>query len=82
MQRIKSFENLSELCKKRKRSLSIDKIYSLKCEICGTDVINYEMCSGHHVYCSNDCFGIIYLRMLNNIQYQSFNDTDSMILDK
>ena len=52
MLRVKSFENFNELIKKRKRSLSIDKIYSLPCEICKTDVINFEMCTGHHVHCA------------------------------
>ena len=82
MQRIKSFEDLNELIKKRKRSLSIDKIYSLPCEICKTDVINFEMCTGHHVYCSLDCLEILYLSALNNNTNSSFSDNDSMILDK
>ena len=81
MKRIKSIENMDELnTKKRKRSLSIDKIYSLPCEICNTDVINYRMCTGQYVYCSNDCFGIIYLRMLNNIQHQSFEEEDDCMI--
>ena len=46
MQRVKSIEYLNDIIiKKRKRSLSIDKIYSLPCEICKTNVFNFEMCT-------------------------------------
>ena len=82
MLRVKSFENFNELIKKRKRSLSIDKIYSLPCEICKTDVINFEMCTGHHVHCCLECLEVIFLRILNNESHSSFSDNDSMILDK
>ena len=84
MQRVDKFEDLNELIniKKRKRSLSIDKIYSLPCEICKTEVINFELCSGHHVHCSLECLEILYLRALNNNESQSSFSDDSMILDK
>ena len=82
MLRVNRIENLNEINTKKRKRLSIDKIYSLKCDICKTDVYNYELCTGHHVYCSLECLEIICLRALNNDTQSSFSDTDSMILDK
>ena len=81
MKRSLSYDDL-ETAKKRKRSsLTIKDVNSLKCDICNKDVHEYKRCTGQYIYCSIDCLSIIYLRYLNNIKYDSFNDDEHMDID-
>ena len=80
MKRSESCDDLENLnTKKRKRNLTLHEIHYIQCEICHDPVYNYKQCVGYHIYCSLDCLGIIYLRSLNNIQHQTYEDDDMLI---
>ena len=81
MKRSLSYDDLEESKKRKRNTLTIQNINSLKCDICGEDVYGYKTCTGQHIYCSIDCLSIIYLRYLNNIKYESFDDNENMDID-
>ena len=61
--------------KKQKIHLApIQKITSLKCDICKDEVKHYKQCVSAFIYCSESCLEVLYLRRLNNIQKNSFED--------
>ena len=84
MKKVESCDNLERMSKKRKlretpqgqatRNLSIDTNFYLYCDICNEVVINYKYCIGYYIYCSLECYSILVLRIMNNIQHHTFND--------
>ena len=65
--------------KKQKIQLApIQKITSLKCDICKDDVKHYGQCISAFIYCSESCLEVLYLKRLNNIQKNSFKEDDDM----
>lgn len=59
-------------CKKRKLSVYIPEY--LPCMVCKERVNDYKMCKFDFIYCSYNCFSVLYLAFLNNnlITYSSF----------
>ena len=80
MKRTNSNTNLCTLeNKKRKIQLApIQKIQSLKCDICKEDVKHYGQCISAFIYCSEDCLHVLCLRQLNNNEKNSFEEDDDM----
>ena len=65
--------------KKQKIQLApIQKITSLKCDICKDDVKHYGQCISAFIYCSEDCLQILCLRQLNNHGKDTFEEDDVM----
>jgi hypothetical protein len=79
--------------KSKKRKLNdLEKVIYLPCDICKNNVYDYETCISPHIYCSNDCFEIIYLQYYGkfdnkdydniiSLQYYGKLDNNEMILD-
>ena len=81
---MKRINSNTDLCmlenKKRKIKLApIQKITSLKCDICKEDVKHYGQCVSAFVYCSEDCLHILCLRQLNNNEKTTFEEDDMNI---
>ena len=74
MKRSLSYDDLEEAKKRKRNNLTIKNVELLKCDICGEDVYDYKKCTGQYIYCSLNCLEILFLRYLNNIQYESFDD--------
>ena len=49
----------------KESSLTIYKPITLPCDICNAPV-NYELCCGNCIYCSLDCYEVIYLSNIND----------------
>ena len=64
--------------KKRKKIkiTPIQKITSLKCDICKKDVKHYGQCISAFIYCSEDCLGVVTLMKLNKMENNSFEEDD------
>ena len=58
------------------KKLRIVKPEFLKCEICSEPVKNYNLCVGHHIYCSYDCYAIILLSMKQGLLHEKNEDVD------
>ena len=53
--------------KKRKlNELSIDIPLFLYCQVCNNPVYDYKCCVGNYIYCSYNCYSVLYLRNINN----------------
>ena len=67
-----------------KPTLTVYKPCTLPCDICSIPTANYELCTGNCVYCSLDCYEVIYLSKIND--YLDIKRTkscdDLMKLDK
>ena len=44
-----------------KDGLTISPILFLKCECCGKSVMEYKVCGGNMIYCSEDCQDVLML---------------------
>ena len=76
---MKRINSNTDLCmlenKKRKIQLApIQKITSLKCDICKDDVKHYGQCISAFIYCSESCLEILCLRQLNNNEKNTFDE--------
>ena len=80
MKRSHSAEDLTAIGKKRKCNLTIQPIYALPCDICKTLIPYYGYCIGQFVYCGVECFEILVLRHINNVQRNSFHEEDLMVI--
>ena len=82
MKRTNSNTNLCTLENKNKKQkiqlAPIQKITSLKCDICKDDVKHYGQCISAFIYCSESCLEILCLRQLNNNEKNSFEEDDDM----
>ena len=68
MKRTNSNTDLCTLENKKRKKIQlapIQKITSLKCDICKENVIHYGQCISAFIYCSEDCLGVLTLRQLN-----------------
>jgi hypothetical protein len=70
MKRKKDFEDEDN----KRPKLSLLPIVSLPCEICNTPVYEYRSCISPYVYCSLDCFEIIFLMYYGKFKDVSFDD--------
>ena len=55
-----------------RKKLFIKLVHCIPCDICQRDCVNYRQCIGPHVYCSAECFEILYLDFCK----KRFNDWD------
>ena len=81
---MKRINSNTDLCmlenKKRKLKLApIQKITSLKCDICKEDVKHYGQCVSAFIYCSESCLEVLCLRQLNNTEKTTFEEDDMNI---
>ena len=63
------------------KTLHIQPIIYLPCDICKNPVYDYIYCIKPFVYCSCDCFDILYLQYFSNFHTKNTFDDDLMILD-
>ena len=66
--------------------LVIQPIPYLKCEVCKRKVYTYQVCTGNHIYCSEDCYEVLILSKKNGYldektQKQPFDEIELMIID-
>ena len=57
-----------------RKKLFIKLVYCIPCDICQHECDNYRLCAGPLVYCSAECFEILYLDFCT----KRFNDWDDM----
>lgn len=57
----------------------------LKCDVCNNDVIDFQQCIGTKIYCSYDCYAILWLSLkrsyLDESVKISFEEEDEMLFD-
>ena len=73
----RSYSDTFEIKNKKQKKIQlapIQKITSLKSDICKDDVKHYGQCISAFIYCSESCLMVLCLRRLNNIQMNSFED--------
>ena len=59
-------------------NIHVQKITSLKCDICKDDVKYYGQCVSAFMYCSKDCLEILTLRQINKMEKNTFEEDDEM----
>ena len=47
------------------------------CEVCSSPVTNYELCNGNFIYCSEDCYTILYLAKQNRMLHEKCSTFES-----
>ena len=76
----RSYSDTFEIKNKKQKKIQlapIQRITSLKCDICKEDVKHYGQCVSAFIYCSEDCLQVLYLRQLNN-EKTTFEEDDNM----
>ena len=79
----RSYSDTFEIKNKKQKKIElapIQKITSLKCDICNEDVKHYGQCVSAFVYCSEDCLHVLCLRQLNKMEKNTFEEEDDMTI--
>ena len=75
----RSHSDIIEIKNKKQKKIQlapIQKITSLKCDICHEHVKHYSQCVSAFVYCSESCLEVLCLRQLNNNEKNTFEEDD------
>ena len=72
----RSLEDKHEKEPKKAKTLRIENVLFLPCDICQNPVYDYSLCISPHVYCSVECFEIIVLKYFCNFSASTYDEME------
>ena len=77
----RSYSDMFEIKHNKQKKIQlapVQKLTSLKCDICHDHVKHYGQYISSFVYCSEDCLGVLTLRQLNKMEKNTLEEDNDM----